>query len=84
MPTAEDVHPLPAPGPDMERRLELLDLRRALAQIPDQERTLLTLRYGADLAQPEIAKSLDVPEGTVKVRLHRARKRLRRAMEAHE
>jgi RNA polymerase sigma-70 factor (ECF subfamily) len=41
----------------------------------------LTLRYGADLTQPDIAEMLDVPEGTVKVRLFRARKRIRQAME---
>jgi RNA polymerase sigma-70 factor (ECF subfamily) len=66
------------PGARLE---EVLDLRRALADITAEERALLTLRYGADLAQPDIARILAVPEGTVKVRLFRARKRIRRAME---
>jgi RNA polymerase sigma-70 factor (ECF subfamily) len=64
-----------------DRRLEVLDLRRAMADISAEERALLTLRYGADLTQPDIAEMLDVPEGTVKVRLFRARKRIRQAME---
>jgi RNA polymerase sigma-70 factor (ECF subfamily) len=65
----------------LETRLELLDLRRVLAEMPVAERALLTLRYGADLTQPDIAQMLAVPEGTVKVRLFRARKRIRQAME---
>jgi RNA polymerase sigma-70 factor (ECF subfamily) len=35
------------------------------------------MRYGEDLTQAEVARRLGVPEGTVKVRLHRARRRLR-------
>jgi RNA polymerase sigma-70 factor, ECF subfamily len=62
-------------------RVEVLDLRRALADMSAEERALLTLRYGADLTQPDIAEMLDLPEGTVKVRLFRARKRIRQAME---
>jgi RNA polymerase sigma-70 factor (ECF subfamily) len=65
----------------LETRLEVLDLRHALAVLTAEERALLTLRYGADLTQPDIARMLDLPEGTVKVRLFRARKRIRQAME---
>jgi RNA polymerase sigma-70 factor (ECF subfamily) len=36
------------------------------------------LRYGEDLTQSAIARRLGIPEGTVKVRLHRARDKLRR------
>jgi RNA polymerase sigma-70 factor, ECF subfamily len=44
------------------------------------ERRLIDLRYRDDLAQPTIARVLGVPEGTVKVRLHRLRQRLRRVI----
>jgi RNA polymerase sigma-70 factor, ECF subfamily len=68
-----------------DRRLEELvsqsDTRAALARLTDAERELLFLRYGEDLSQPEVARRLDMPEGTVKVRLHRVRKRLRQALE---
>jgi len=83
LPSASDVETAQAPsGREPERRLDLLDLRRALSCMSTDERALLALRYGCDLSQPEVAEALDVPEGTVKVRLHRARKRVRQAMEA--
>jgi RNA polymerase sigma-70 factor (ECF subfamily) len=37
----------------------------------------MRLRYVEDLTQGQVAARLGVPEGTVKVRLHRARARLR-------
>jgi RNA polymerase sigma-70 factor (ECF subfamily) len=54
-----------------------LDTRRALAGLLPEERTLLHLRYRHDLTQAEVARRLGMPEGTVKVKLHRIRKRLR-------
>lgn len=59
-----------------------IDLRTALATLDERDRTLLLLRYGEDLTQPAIAQLLDMPEGTVKVHLHRARAKLRRALES--
>lgn len=53
-----------------------LDVHRALAELTPADRNLLHLRYDRDLTQPAIAELLSVPEGTVKVRLHRLRKRL--------
>jgi RNA polymerase sigma factor (sigma-70 family) len=38
---------------------------------------MLRLRYADDLTHVEVARRLGVPVGTVKVRLHRARRRLR-------
>jgi len=58
--------------------VELADLRQALRQLSETDRDLLELRYRDDLTQPAIARKLGIPEGTVKVRLHRARKKLRR------
>jgi RNA polymerase sigma factor (sigma-70 family) len=54
-----------------------LDVRRALAELPEQERALVHARYWADLTQEQVAAALQIPAGTVKVRLHRARARLR-------
>ena len=53
-----------------------ISVRRALAELSAQDRALLHLRYTADLTQPSIARMMDMPEGTVKVRLHRLRARL--------
>lgn len=60
-----------------EALLERLDARRALAQLSDEERRLVGLRYVADLTQSQVARRLGIPEGTAKVRLHRVRRRLR-------
>ena len=59
--------------------VELADLHAALRQLSDPDRELLEMRYGDDLTQSTIARRLGIPEGTVKVRLHRARNKLRRA-----
>jgi RNA polymerase sigma-70 factor (ECF subfamily) len=59
--------------------VELADLRAALDGLGENDRQLLRLRYHEDLTQAAIARRLGIPEGTVKVRLHRARDKLRRA-----
>ncbi len=59
--------------------VERADLHAALKRLSERDRQLLELRYGEDLTQQAIARRLGIPEGTVKVRLHRARKKLRRA-----
>jgi RNA polymerase sigma-70 factor (ECF subfamily) len=58
--------------------VELADLRAALKRLNERDRELLEMRYSQDLSQAEIARKLGIPEGTAKVRLHRARDRLRR------
>jgi RNA polymerase sigma-70 factor (ECF subfamily) len=59
--------------------VERADLHAALERLSDRDRQLLELRYTEDLTQQAIARRLGIPEGTVKVRLHRARDKLRRA-----
>ena len=59
--------------------VEKADLHAALKLLSDRDRRLLEMRYGEDLTQSAIARRLGIPEGTVKVRLHRARDKLRRA-----
>lgn len=58
--------------------VERADLHAALRALSEKDRSLLTMRYQEDLTQSAIAQRLGIPEGTVKVRLHRARKKLRR------
>ena len=72
----EPAAPSPIPAP------EHFDVRRALRPLPAEDRRLLALRYFADLSHPEVADALDVPVGTVKVRLHRLRARLADRLEA--
>jgi RNA polymerase sigma-70 factor (ECF subfamily) len=54
------------------------DLQAALGLLSERERVLLSMRYEEDMTQPAIAARLGIPEGTVKVQLHRARVKLRR------
>jgi RNA polymerase sigma-70 factor (ECF subfamily) len=58
-----------------------LTVEQALARLADTDRRVLRLRYADDLTQAEVARRLGLPEGTVKVRLHRARGRLRALLE---
>jgi RNA polymerase sigma-70 factor (ECF subfamily) len=51
-----------------------------IASLPLGDREVLHLRYLEDLTQMEVAHRLGIPEGTAKVRLHRARKRLEREL----
>ena len=65
----------------LEAVVERNDLRMLLAHLDPLDRRMMMLRYGEDMTQPAIARALGIPEGTIKVRLHRARKQLRRMME---
>ncbi len=67
-------------GAEDERVLaavEVADLHAALDLLSERDRRLLEMKYEEDLTQGMIARRLGIPEGTVKVRLHRARNRLR-------
>lgn len=52
----------------------------ALRLLANEDRALLGLRFGADLAVPDVATALGIPLGTAKSRLHRALGRLAAAM----
>jgi RNA polymerase sigma factor (sigma-70 family) len=60
--------------------VERADLYAAIERLDDRDRQLLHLRYDEDLTQQAIARRLGLPDGTVKVRLHRLRHKLRRVM----
>jgi len=62
--------------------VERADLHAALKRLSERDRKLLELRYEEDLTQEAIARRLGIPDGTVKVRLHRVRHRLREEMSA--
>lgn len=56
-------------------------MRRALDRLPAEQRALLALHHVEGLALGELAVALDVPEGTLKSRLHTARQALRDSLE---
>lgn len=61
--------------------VESASVKAALAALSESDRELILLRYESDLTQSVIAERLGIPEGTVKVRLHRARAKLREGPE---
>jgi RNA polymerase sigma-70 factor (ECF subfamily) len=67
--TAETVD---GPAPDVDLA-SALDVRAVLAELSPEHRAVLVLRDMDGLAEAEVAALLDVPQGTVKSRLHRAR-----------
>ena len=70
-------------GADDERMTRIAgsaDLHQCLSRLGADERLILRLRYEDDLTQAAIARYLDMPEGTVKIRLHRARGKLRKLL----
>lgn len=56
-------------------------LWQAVCALPPEQRTAVTLFYYEDMGVKDIARVLRLPEGTVKSRLNRARKRLRELLE---
>lgn len=77
----DDVAEAAEDDEDVEGLPERLDLDAVLRGLDPLDRQLLAMRYGADMTQPKIAELLGMPEGTVKVRLHRARRALAEGME---
>ena len=55
-------------------------LHRQIDGLPDHYRMLISLRYQSELSYSEIAMITDLPVGTVKTGLFRAKERLRQAM----
>ncbi len=75
------VHDLdPTPSQVVAEREEQRLLHEALRRIPIELQVVLELYYWQDVSTAEIAEIVEVPRGTVKSRLHRARKELARAM----
>ncbi len=56
-------------------------LRRALLRLPERARVVVVLRDVYDWSHAEVAQALGISVSASKVRLHRARKRLREILE---
>lgn len=63
---------------------ELESLRRAIAQLPEQDREIIELRHHGEMSFKQIADVLDEPLGTLLARHHRALKKLREMLEKTE
>lgn len=70
------------PVRDNERLEKIRRLDRALAQLSDEHRVVVLLHDTEGYKLEEIQSLIDVPIGTIKSRLHRARARLRDILRA--
>ena len=75
-----DVEALPAGAFSDDSRDEMTAMEDELARLPVIEREVLTLFYLREMSLAEVAEVLDLPVGTVKSRLFRARQLLRRGL----
>ena len=77
---------LPDGGPSLQEQAERSDtrdaVRRALDRLSPEHRQVLLLRFMQELDYGEIARALDVSEGTVKSRINRAKSKLREVLAA--
>lgn len=72
-----------APDHQIERRELHALVRSCVDRLPDTYRTVLILRDLEELCTEATAEILQINEGAVKVRLHRARQALRALLEPH-
>lgn len=69
---ALDNAPEPTAAPIVSTTDEQAEIMRAIAQLPEAQRMVLTLRYMEGLSPKEIALRLGQPRGTVRSHLHHA------------
>jgi RNA polymerase sigma-70 factor, ECF subfamily len=65
-------------------REAVLDIRKHVNRLPDEFRMPLVMLAVDGLTIPEIARILEIPEGTVKSRIFYARKRLKQALQGRK
>ena len=68
-------------GGDCKRVDQSDDLNKILGRLPANHRSILKLHYIEQVSVADIARLLDIPPGTVKSRLHKAREKFRRLWE---
>jgi RNA polymerase sigma-70 factor (ECF subfamily) len=68
-----------SPAPERRRTSDLV--RRAMAQLHDDDRDILILKHIEGYSYDELAETLGIGAGTVASRLYRARGRLKQALE---
>jgi RNA polymerase sigma-70 factor (ECF subfamily) len=68
------------PDAEYRRKMEREYLERCLAELDDDFRTALELRYMGEMSYNEIAETMGLPIGTVKTYIHRGKIELKRVM----
>ncbi|RLB57283.1 MAG: hypothetical protein DRJ42_00870 [Deltaproteobacteria bacterium] len=65
----------------LEEQERAQQLRTALAQLPESQRTVIELHWLQEMPFSEVAKVVGAKEGAVRVRAHRAYKKLKELLE---
>ncbi len=73
--------PRPTPEDDREKSEWRVEIESVVKCLPSVYRELIVLRHGEDMSYGEIAEITDLPLGTVKNRLFRAREMMREMFE---
>ena len=82
--TAEIASNRYGPEADLARRTAAEDIEWLLSSLEGDYREVIELRYLAGKKYREIAEMLDLPEGTIKTLIHRARLRMKRIMDERD
>lgn len=72
------------PEQEMIKKEKMTRLGEAIDQLPPHYRIMLILRHQENLSYEEIADSLEIPLGTVKARIHRAREMLKASLKGKD
>ncbi len=62
---------------DVDSHVDVLQLAHAIAALPPLQRQAITMHYFEDMRHVDIAAELHAPLGTIKTRIHQAKRRLR-------
>lgn len=68
------------PEQDLVRKQQRISIDEAIASLPDKYREVIIYRHKDDKSYEEIADLLDIPVGTVKARIFRARELLKKKL----
>jgi RNA polymerase sigma-70 factor (ECF subfamily) len=72
--------PRPPPDEEVQRILLIAEVQRAMQRLPELQRQALILHAIEDLPYAEVAVAMDTDIGTVKSRIHYARRNLQRLL----
>jgi RNA polymerase sigma-70 factor (ECF subfamily) len=76
--------PLPTPDLQVERGERQRSIQAAILALPEYQRAMIVMYHAENLSYEEISAALDLPLGTVKSRLNRARLNLRELLIKNE
>lgn len=69
---------------DLDREIEAQKIRKALSQLVDVDRNIIVLRHFEEMTTAEVARTVNMREGALRVRLHRIHKKLKELVEKND